>query len=140
MSVQRFIFRAYPSEDHPRYYPWQAATIAIFIGDNNNERALRAALNELAGRNWTPERVVLRDTLKKDRVRQEGGAVWQAFTQAEGGETFWLENLESLPMTTKENGQHLAAPRLSEEFMDRVVSEAGGRQLQTIFSATSSSS
>lgn len=129
MHVQRFIIRAYPSKDHPEYFSWQAATIVLFVGENDKEGAQRMALDELAKRNWAPEKFIARDTLIEERVRREGGRVWEAYQQAQAGKIFWLESLEAIPFSTKQNPTRLTTPRLSEQFIDRVIVNAGGRRL-----------
>lgn len=129
MNVRRFFIRAYPHADHPRYFQWQAASIVLFVSDEDKERAERTALEELSKRQWVPERVIRRDTLIKERVQAKGGDVWTAYQQAEAGQLFWLERLEAPAMSTKEKPLHMAPPRLSEQFMDRVIGVAGGRRL-----------
>lgn len=131
MHVQRFIVRAYPTKDHPEYFSWQAATIVLFVGEDDKERAQRTALEELAKRNWAPEKFIARDTLIEERVHHEGGKVWEAYQQAQAGEIFWRESLEAIPFSTKQNPARLTTPRLSEQFIDRVIENAGGRRLTT---------
>lgn len=135
MNVHRFILRAYPSVDHPRYFQWQVATIVLFVSDEDKERPEQTALLELSNRKWIPERFIRRDILIEERVRAEGGDVWSAYQKACAGEVFWLETFDAPPMSTKDKPLYLAPPRLSEQFVDRVVETAGGRRLTTVEAA-----
>ncbi|HEA68175.1 MAG TPA: hypothetical protein ENI07_15340 [Desulfobacterales bacterium] len=129
MDVQRFIIRAFPSEKHARYNPWQAATVVMLIGENDKEKSQRIALFELSKRNWVPEKFIRRDTMIEDLVREEGGDLWEAYQKAQKGKIFWLEDSEEIPFSTKDKPIFISAPRLTEEFIDRVVEGAGGHRL-----------
>lgn len=131
MHVQRFVIRAYPQDDHPKYYPWQAASIVLFVGESNRYKAEQLALDELSKRKWIPEKFLIRDTLIEDLVTAEGGEVRDAYKRAQKGEIFWLEDLEEIPFSTKQEISPMFGPRLSEEFVDKVIHDAGGHRLTT---------
>lgn len=129
MDVQRFIVRAYPSEKHEKYFPWQATTVVVLVGENNKEISQRIALKELSKRNWVPEKFIRMDTMIEELVRKEGGDLWEAYKKAQKGEIFWLEDTEEIPFSTKDKPTLMSAPRLTEEFIDRVIEGAGGHRL-----------
>lgn len=129
MHVQRFVIKAYPQADHPKYYSWQAASILLFVGESNRYKAQQLALDELSMRKWIPEKFLIRDTLIEDLVKAEGGEVWDAYNRAQNGEIFWLEDLEEIPFSTKQELSPMLGPRLSEEFINKVIHDAGGHRL-----------
>jgi hypothetical protein len=50
--VQRFIVRAHPTDNHPKYYRWQTATLCVFVGDDDSQRAFQAAKKAVADNHW----------------------------------------------------------------------------------------
>ncbi len=50
---------------------------------------------------------------------------------AQDGEPFFGEELDEIPLTTKDSSTPIVPPRLSESFLDRVVSSAGGERLDS---------
>lgn len=65
----------------------------------------------------------------QDAVRKEGGKVWNAYIQAEQGEIFWLEELDSLPLCKKGEELWGTGPKLDESFVDALIEGCGGHRL-----------
>jgi len=129
MAVHRLIFKAYPTDDHPEFHKWQKATLVLFVSGKDTYAAEKKALDELKCRNWVPEIIMLRDTLIREAVNEQGGDVWDAYTQAEKNGLFWLESLDGLPMCKKGDTLWGTGPKLTEEFVDTLVVESGGHRL-----------
>lgn len=129
VDVQRFVLRAKPHRDHPQFFEWQTATICVFIGESDRAKAQARAVAELRGRQWEPMEFVDRSTLIEKRVRSEGGEVLDAYLKAQAGEVFYLEETDEIPFATKETPLSINAPRLTEAFMDAVVTSAGGERI-----------
>jgi hypothetical protein len=129
MDVYRFIIKAYPREDHPDFHVWQKATVVLFVANPDPYVAEQKALDELNRRCWIPEKFEHRDRLIRDAVKKEGGAVWDAYVQAEQGNLFWLEDLESLPMCKKGEELWGTGPKLTEVFVDNLIQNSGGHRL-----------
>jgi len=127
--VHRYVLKAYPSKDHPRFHPWQKATVVLFLADVDPHEGEKLALNELTKRHWIPEGFELRDTLIQKKVKAEGGQIWEAYLQAERDGLFWLEHLDSVPMSRKGETLWGTGPRLTETFIDNLISESGGRRV-----------
>lgn len=129
MDVHRFIIKAYPREDHPEFHVWQKATLVLFVANPDPYAAEQNALDELNRRCWVPEQFERRDTLIREAVQKQGGEVWEAYVQAEQGNLFWLEDLESLPMCKKGEELWGTGPRLTEAFVDNLIQNSGGHRL-----------
>lgn len=68
MNVYRFIFKAYPTENHPELHPWQRATLVLFVGNSESHMAEEEAFKELNRRYWVPESFEHKDILIRDVV------------------------------------------------------------------------
>jgi len=127
--IYRFVIRAYPAPTHPRFYEWQKATLVLFISDTEPYSAEQKSLLELDRCKWIPESYDLRDILIEDRVRAEGGAILNAYIEAVNTGTFWLESLDSLPMTQKGKKVWGTGPKLNEDFVDSLICDSGGHRV-----------
>ena len=129
MYIFRFVIRAYPSSKHLHLHEWQKATLVLFIAENSLLLAEQKSIQELNKRNWIPESFEIRDTLIEEAVRTEGGAVLDAYLEAKKNKIFWLESLDSLPMTKKENTVWPSVPVLNESFVDSLITNSGGHRV-----------
>jgi len=129
VKVYRFIIKAYPSDRHPKLHRWQKATLVLFIFDSNPHKAEVKALNLLTEQCWVPESFELRDALIRDAVEAEGGNVWDAYLQAEKQGIFWMEVLDSLPLYKKGDVLWGTGPKLTENFIDQLITESGGHRV-----------
>jgi hypothetical protein len=131
ISVQRFVARVKPHRRHKQNFEWQTAVACIFVGDEDRERAQQRAEREIRIRCWERIEFIERSTLIEERVRIEGGAVLEAFLQAQASIPFYLDQLDEIPFSTKEKPLPILAPRLTESFIDQVVRVAGGSRIDT---------
>ncbi len=127
--VQRLVARIKPHHDHPQYFEWQTGVACLFIGENDRAKAQTIADREIHRRGWERIEFVDRAVLIEERVRAEGGVVLDAYLKAQAGETFYVEEVDEIAFSMKVSPQAITVPRLTESFMDRVVSAAGGRRL-----------
>jgi hypothetical protein len=128
--VQRFVVRAFPKENHPKYYPWQTATVCVFIGEDERERAVEMAKSLLEQRGWTICEFLDKATLIESRVREAGNEIWRAYQEAKSGSPFLKEELDQLSPSHKDGGiPPQSAPRMNEAFIDRIILKAGGRRI-----------
>jgi hypothetical protein len=124
VRVQRFVVKAHPSEDHPKYYRWQTATVCVFVGDDDKQRAFKKAMKIIAAKKWVIIEIVEKGTLIEDRVRSFGGEVWEAYQDAQRGKIKFIEGVDQ--RTTDKDIPPLLAPKITEIFVDSVVIKAGG--------------
>ncbi|OZY86039.1 hypothetical protein CBP51_03135 [Cellvibrio mixtus] len=129
MKIFRFVISAYPSPKHIEFHDWQKATLVIFVAEYYPAPAESKALTLVSERNWLAESFLLKDVLIKDAVQAEGGAVWDAYLKAEREGFFWMESLDALPMTPKKKDVWGTGPQLNEQFIDLLISKAGGRRV-----------
>lgn len=129
MRVHRFVIKAYPAAEHPKFHQWQKATLVLFVADADPYNAEKKALAELEERCWAPETIDLRDTLIRDSVRDYGDDVWDAYVQAERDGLFWMEHLDSLPMCRKGETLWGTGPKLTEAFVDKMIVDSGGHRV-----------
>ncbi|MGV3772104.1 MAG: hypothetical protein ACO1QB_04325 [Verrucomicrobiales bacterium] len=129
-KVQRFVVKAFPKEDHPKYYPWQTATLCVFIGEDRREKSVELAKAFLGKQGWNVCEFLDKATLIESRVREAGEEIWKAYQQAKNGEPFLREELDQLSPAHKDGGiAPQRAPRMTEAFIDHVISRAGGRRI-----------
>jgi len=113
---------------HPDYKEWQTAHIVVFVRAETRPEAIEAARHVLRRERWAILNVELCDRLVEERVREAGGPVWDAYCRAQC-------RGHSLTVFPKHFGAgsdlHLPIrpPRVTEEFMDRVVVAVGGERL-----------
>jgi hypothetical protein len=129
-EVQRICVRAKPTKENADYFEWQAASICMFVPEEDKELAVRKAREELKRRHWDFIKFESKSTLIESRVREAGGEVWEAYEKALKGELSFIVFSDAFGAGNKSNKPILPA-RISEEFIDRVVKDAGGTRLPT---------
>lgn len=126
--VQRFVVTAHPTDKHPKYYRWQTGTLCLFVGEDDKAVAVKKAKSQITKNNWVAIRFTDKATLIEERVRQVGGKVWEAYLQAQRGEIFFLDSVDQLT-SGKQKLPPPLAPRVTETFIDHVITRAGGHRL-----------
>ena len=135
ISVQRFIVKATPSKSNKRYYEWQTATIVMFIPENNKKLAIDKARKTLVKNHWDLISFENKSTLIEERVREEGGEVWEAYRSAKNGEVFFLVSPDHFGAGTDvfDKTFKLFRPcRITETFIDSIIQDAGGKRFSEI--------
>ena len=129
-QVQRFVVRAKPRPDHPDFHEWQVGRVCVFVGEDDREAAQAEAERLLLERKLDLMEYEDRSTLIENRVVAEGGAVLEAYRDAQAGRPFVLFAPDDPPIAKKGELPPMLPPRLDESFVDRVVMRAGGRRLR----------
>lgn len=128
VDIQRICVRAKPKPSNPDYFDWQPAIICVLIPDNDKLLAVNRARSELEKRHWDFISYESKSTLIEDRVRRAGGEIWDAYQLALNGDIVFKVLPEHFPAGDK-NAKYLLPARITETFIDQVVSDAGGRRL-----------
>jgi len=100
----------------------------MFIPENDRLIALKRARAELKKRHWDFIAYEDKSTLIEERIKKAGGKVWEAYQYAKQGKIFFHVFHEHFGV----GNQHLRPIRpirITEKFMDKVISDAGGRRL-----------
>jgi hypothetical protein len=100
----------------------------MFVPEVDLELALAKARKELDRRHWAFIKYEDRSTLIEARVRNEGGAVLEAFEEALRGRIFFKVFVDAFGSGSKDRQMMLPA-RITEKFIDEVVLKAGGKRL-----------
>ena len=128
IDIQRICVRAKPQSSNPDYFDWQTAIICIFVRENDKHIAVDQARRELKSRHWDFISYENKSTLIEERVRQAGGEVWEAYQSAVMGDLIFKVFPEHFQAGDK-NAKHLLPAKITERFIDDVVSDVGGRRL-----------
>ena len=89
---------------------------------------MEKAKSLIAKNHWVAIKFTGKSTLIEERVRQVGGQVWEAYLQAQRGENVFLDSVNQ-PASKKEKRPPPLAPRVTEKFIDQVITRAGGHRL-----------
>ena len=120
--------RAKPKPSNPDYYEWQPARICVLVPENDKHLAVDRARAELEKLHWDFISYESKSTLIEERVSQAGGEVWEAYQLALKGKPVTKVFPEHFQAGNK-NAKYLLPAKITEQFIDQVVSDAGGRRL-----------
>lgn len=126
--VHRFLLRAHPTENHPKYYSWNIADICIFVCDNDRLNALNRALDKLTEENWIIISEIHKSLLIEERIIEAGGEVLDAYNLARQGQVVLIVSTDN--WIGFKDSPPVFVPRITEKFMDGVIQEAGGSRLE----------
>lgn len=127
--LSRVCVEAKPMAGHPDYRDWQTANVVVFVRAETRPEAIQAARKILQAEQWAILTAGLCDRLVEARVREQGGPVWDAYCRA-------LRDGHAVTVFPKHFGAGsqlylpIRPPGVTEEFMDRVVTAAGGERLE----------
>lgn len=127
-DIQRICMLAKPSASNLEFFEWQMASVCLFVPENDKQAAVARAREELTRRHWEFINYQDKSTLIEERVREQGGEVWDAFQYARSGRIF----LKVFPQhfgAGDPQFQWMRPARITEAFIDQVVVDAGGRRL-----------
>lgn len=127
-NVHRFLLRAHPTENHPKYYSWNIADICIFVCDNDRLNALNRALDKLTEENWIIISEIHKSLLIEERIIEAGGEVLDAYNLARQGQVVLIVSTDN--WIGFKDSPPVFVPRITEKFMDGVIQEAGGSRLE----------
>ena len=114
--------------DHPKYFDWQLANVCIFIAESDQEHAITKAKGKLIAERWRMIEFQGGSTLIEERVKAEGGEIWEAYQLAEATGSFFRAFIEGRT-GDRQDPMVPTFPRITEKFIDKVVARAGGRRL-----------
>lgn len=127
MPVQRVIYYAKPTNRHADLREWETAIIVMLLNAVGRKEGLEQARAYLLEKNWQPIRLLEPTPINEGRAAALGGEFWEAYLHAKGKELFCQIFMDTFLPGHKRYG--ILSPQLNEQFMDRVVQEAGGRRL-----------
>ncbi|MBU4259761.1 MAG: hypothetical protein KKI12_02340 [Proteobacteria bacterium] len=127
-EIQRICVKAKPTESNPDYYDWQTASIVMFIPENNKSLALKKARDELRRRHWEFTNYEDKSTLIEERVKKEGGEVWETYLSAKKGNIFFRVFPDHFG-AGRDGIQPIRPARIEESFIDSVIISAGGKKI-----------
>lgn len=128
--ISRLCVRAKPAKGHPDLKEWESANVAVFVEADGREAALARGREALRRERWELLEVQLCDTLIEERVREQGGAMLEAYEAAAltGSAVRVFPN----HFAPGKGGIPAVLPlRITEAFVDRVVADVGGERLPT---------
>jgi hypothetical protein len=129
-TIQRVMARAVPRSSNPKYYEWETASICILIPEDDRETGLIKARMELEKRHWTLIKIERHDRLIEKLVREHGGEILAAYEQAQRGKIVFKIFPDGLHGEGKSR-QMMVPARITEQFIDKVVAQAGGKRIDT---------
>ncbi len=127
--ISRVGVLAKPRADNTDYDRWQTADIAIFVKSCSYDDAMESARRILLQERWDILSVNLCDLLIEQRVREQGGKVYELYKEA-------LSEGHSIIVFPRHFGAGpdgiptIRSPRVTESFMDKVVADVGGCRLE----------
>ena len=129
-TIGRVCVHAKPHRTHPEFQQWEIARIVILVQADTRDAALCLARQILAKHQFELLSVESCDRLIDDRVREQGGEFLVLYESALLGQ----EAIRVFPQNfaAGRNGiPPIRPPRVTEEFIDRVVGNVGGVRLVT---------
>ena len=127
-SVQRIILKAKPSRANLQFNEWETASIAFFIDEADRNEAMDMVKNKLSEINWEILYYELKDTLIEERVQEGGHIIHDAYSAAKLNKIHF-EIFHDNFSPGKKKSKYLCPPLIKEEFIEKVIIEAGGRRL-----------
>lgn len=128
MDIQRIIVKAKPTKANKEYEEWETASICVFIAEKDEDLAVEKAVKEIRDRHWEVIRFELKSSLIRDLVREIGGDVWAGYQEAEQKGLYFGVFPDNFG-AGRDGIPTIRPPRISEKFIDNVVSDVGGQKL-----------
>ncbi|MGC3989422.1 MAG: hypothetical protein QM796_07040 [Chthoniobacteraceae bacterium] len=128
MPIFRFIVRAQPTRNNPKYATWQPAEFIAFVQASNGPSAEEQFLSSLKKFHWKVLEWKISDQLIEERVREAGGDILEAYEMAlKRG--YWYKVFSEHFMADTMAKRPMSPPRPDEKFIDKIILRAGGRRL-----------
>lgn len=125
--VQRFLFKAIPYDNHVKYFPWQIATICILIGNDERNYAYEKAMVLIKSEKWTPISAIHKSTLIEELIYKQDKDTIDKYESVKLGNDSFLVFTDN--WCGFKNSPPLLFPKVTEELIDKVFENAGGRRL-----------
>lgn len=126
--IGRVSILAKPTRQNRDYKEWQTADIVVLIRAESADAAVEGARQALAKRHWNVIAAKGCDRLVEERVREQGGEVWDYYQKAQADGI----SIRVFPQHFGAGPQGkppIRAPRVTEAFIDLVVTDIGGFRL-----------
>jgi hypothetical protein len=117
-----------PSANNRSYHDWQTARLVVLVAQESGIDALVRFRELLTQHRWLLIETSRRDILIEERVREAGGAFWDAYQTAQR-RGYWIEIFPDHFASGKKGIPPIRPPRIGEAFVDQMVQLAGGRRL-----------
>lgn len=127
-GVQRIILKAKPAKNNLQYNEWETASIIFFIDEPNKKLALDIVKNKLNEMKWEILYYELKDTLIEERVQEAENIIKNAFAAAKLNKIHY-DIIHDNFGPGKKKTNYICPPKIDEEFIEKVIAEAGGRRL-----------
>ena len=127
-SVQRIILKAKPSKNNLEYNEWETASIIFFVDEPKKGLALDIIKNKLNEMKWEILYFELKGTLIEERVQEAEKIIKDAFADAKMNKLHY-EIIHDNFGPGKKKSKYLCPPKINEEFVEKVLIDAGGRRL-----------
>jgi len=128
MPVFRFVVRAQPTVNNPKYATWQPADFVAFVSANDGPSAEERFRKSLTKFHWRVLEWQISDQLIEKRVREVGGDVLEAYEMAVK-RGYWYKVVSEHFMADVMAQNPMSPPRPDELFLDKMIMRAGGRRL-----------
>ena len=128
-SISRVCVHAKPNPENVDYAEWQTARLVVFVTAASRDAAIASSRATTEKLGWSVLKIELCDCLVEERVRDQGGEVWALYQQAQASG----QSMKIFPdhFGAGPGGiEAIRPPRVTENFMDEVVRDAGGRRLR----------
>jgi hypothetical protein len=127
-NVQRIILKAKPAIDNLRYNEWETASVIFFVDEPDKNKALEVVKNKLHDMKWEILYYELKDTLVEERVQEAENIIKEAYAIAKSKKIYYNFIYDNFgPGKNKSN--YLCPPKINEQFIEKVIIDAGGRRL-----------
>jgi hypothetical protein len=131
MRIQRLVYYAKPTKAHQSLCEWETATSVLFVAVDARHDGIQRAREHLRFQCWQPIRLLLHDVLSERLVIDQGGDVLDAYRIAEEKGISCTFFPDTFGTGKTKNPNRVLSPDVGEKFIDRIISQAGGRRLTT---------
>ena len=128
--ISRVGVRAKPAKNHPEYKEWETANVFVLVAADSRKKTLEQARKVLRKEKWELLEVRLLDRLIEEQVREQGGAILEAYESAvANGSAIRVFPNNFAP--GNDGITPILPMRITESFIDQVVADIGGERIPT---------
>lgn len=128
--ISRVGVKAKPAKNHPEFKEWETANVVVLVATEGRDETLACAKEVLKKEKWEALEVQLCDRLIEERVREQGGEMLEAYDAAVAtGSAIRVFPNNFAP--GKDGIPAILPMRITELFVDQVVSDIGGERIPT---------
>jgi hypothetical protein len=131
MRIQRLVYCVKPTKSNQSLCEWETATVVLFVAAEARQDGIQRAREHLRSQHWQVIRLLLHDSLSEPLVIDQGGDVLNAYRIAQENGCFGTFFPDTFGPGNNKNRNRVLSPDVGENFMDRIIAQAGGRRLTT---------